>query len=121
MLAADGAFRRTPERQPRCGRFSAHRCDRGRDRRGHPDRLGSGLGGMGIPDRRDPRHPGGDLRRLQALRARVRLMAGLLSTPRPMPSIWPPLAAGAAVILLALPLFVAAGWELRGWAIGAVL
>jgi hypothetical protein len=38
-----------------------------------------------------------------------------------MPSLWPPLAAGAAVILLALPLFVAAGWELRGWAIGAVL
>ena len=48
-------------------------------------------------------------------------MAGLITTPRPMPSLWPPLAAGAAVILLALPLFVAAGWELRGWAIGAVL
>ena len=46
---------------------------------------------------------------------------GAFSTPRPMPSQWPPLAAGAAVIMLALPLFLAAGWELRGWAVGAVL
>ena len=29
--------------------------------------------------------------------------------------------AGAAVIVLALPLFVAAGWDLRGWVVGAVL
>src|SRR5918995_254243 len=29
--------------------------------------------------------------------------------------------AGAAVIALALPLFVAAGWPLSGWAIGALL
>ena len=38
-----------------------------------------------------------------------------------MPSLWPPLVAGAAVILLSLPLFVAAGWDLRGWTVGAVL
>jgi hypothetical protein len=49
------------------------------------------------------------------------MMAGMFATPRPLPSPWPPLAAGAAVILLALPLFVAAGWELRGWVVGAVL
>ena len=48
-------------------------------------------------------------------------MTGVFSTPRPVPSQWPPLAAGAAVIVAALPLFLAAGWELRGWAVGAVL
>jgi hypothetical protein len=48
-------------------------------------------------------------------------MAGTLTTPRPMPSLLPPLVAGAAVIALALPLFVAAGWPLSGWAIGALL
>jgi len=46
---------------------------------------------------------------------------GVFSKPRPVPSAWPPLAAGAAVIALALPLFVAAGWELRGWVVGALL
>jgi hypothetical protein len=30
-------------------------------------------------------------------------------------------AAGGAVILLALPVFAAAGWPLRGWALGAIL
>ena len=46
---------------------------------------------------------------------------GAFSTPRRVPSPWPPLAAGAAVVALALPLFLAAGWELRGWVVGAVL
>jgi hypothetical protein len=32
-----------------------------------------------------------------------------------------PVAAGAAVVALALPIVVAAGWPLRGWALGAVL
>jgi hypothetical protein len=48
-------------------------------------------------------------------------VAGILSTPRPVPSQLPPLLAGAAVVALALPVFVAAGWPLSGWAIGAVL
>jgi hypothetical protein len=48
-------------------------------------------------------------------------MAGILSTPRPMPSQTLPLAAGAAVVALALPVFVAAGWPLAGWLIGGVL
>lgn len=48
-------------------------------------------------------------------------MAGVLSTPRPVPSQLPPLLAGAAVVALALPVFVAAGWPLAGWVIGAVL
>jgi hypothetical protein len=48
-------------------------------------------------------------------------MAGVFSTPRPLPSQTLPLLAGAAVVLLALPIFVAAGWDLRGWVIGATL
>jgi len=48
-------------------------------------------------------------------------MAGVFSTPRPLPDQKLPLVAGVAVILLALPVFLAAGWDLRGWAIGAAL
>ncbi len=48
-------------------------------------------------------------------------MAGVFATPRPLPNQTIPLVAGAAVIALALPVFLAAGWELRGWAIGAAL
>jgi hypothetical protein len=48
-------------------------------------------------------------------------MAGLFATPRPLPDLKLPLVAGAAVLLLALPVVAAAGWDLRGWAIGAAL
>lgn len=48
-------------------------------------------------------------------------MAGILTTPRPIPRLVPPLAAGAAVLALALPVFAAAGWPLSGWLIGATL
>jgi hypothetical protein len=48
-------------------------------------------------------------------------VSGLFATPRPLPDLKLPLLAGAAVLLLALPVFLAAGWELRAWAIGAVL
>ena len=48
-------------------------------------------------------------------------MAGVFATPRPMPSQIVPLVAGAAVIVLALPIFVAAGWDLRAWVIGGTL
>ena len=48
-------------------------------------------------------------------------MAGLFSTPRPLPSQTVPLLAGAAVVVLALPVFLAAGWRLSGWLIGGVL
>jgi hypothetical protein len=46
---------------------------------------------------------------------------GVFSTPRPLPDQRLPLLAGAAVVVLALPVFVAAGWQLRGWAVGATL
>jgi hypothetical protein len=43
------------------------------------------------------------------------------ATPRPIPSRLVPVAAGAAVVALALPVFLTAGWPLRGWALGAIL
>jgi hypothetical protein len=47
--------------------------------------------------------------------------AGVFSTPRPVPQRGLPIAAGGAVIALALPVFAIAGWPLRGWALAAVL
>jgi hypothetical protein len=43
------------------------------------------------------------------------------ATPRPIPGRLVPVAAGGAVVALALPVFVAAGWPLRGWALGSIL
>jgi hypothetical protein len=43
------------------------------------------------------------------------------ATPRPVPARATPIAAGAAVIALALPVFAVAGWPLRGWALAAVM
>jgi hypothetical protein len=45
----------------------------------------------------------------------------MFATPRPLPGRLVPALAGGAVIVLALPVFVVAGWSLRGWALGAVL
>ena len=45
----------------------------------------------------------------------------VFSTPRPLPDQRLPLLAGAVVVALALPIFLAAGWDVRGWAIGATL
>ena len=43
------------------------------------------------------------------------------STPRPVPGRLVPIAAGAAVIALAFPVFLAAGIPLAGWVLAAVL
>jgi hypothetical protein len=48
-------------------------------------------------------------------------MNGLLSTPRPVPGRRVPTLAGAGVVVLALPVFLVAGFPLGGWAIAAVL
>ncbi len=48
-------------------------------------------------------------------------MRQVWATPRPIPSATVPVAAGAAIVALALPVFAAAGWPLRGWALGATL
>ena len=45
----------------------------------------------------------------------------ILTTPRPVPSRRLPAAAGSLVVLLALPVFAAAGWRLGGWGLGAAL
>jgi len=49
------------------------------------------------------------------------MRAGLFATPRPVPSRLVPIAGGALVLLVALPIFVLADWRLVGWALGAVL
>ena len=46
---------------------------------------------------------------------------GVFSTPRPVPGRLAPALAGSAVVLLALPVFLVAGWPLAGWALAAVL
>ena len=45
----------------------------------------------------------------------------MFATPRPVPSRLVPALAGSAVVALALPVFVAAGWPLRGWLLAATL
>jgi hypothetical protein len=45
----------------------------------------------------------------------------VFSTPRPAPSRLLPVLAGGLVIVLALPVFLAAGWSLAGWGLAAVL
>ena len=41
--------------------------------------------------------------------------------PRTAPPALLPAVAGAIVVLLALPIFLIAGWRVEGWALGAVL
>jgi hypothetical protein len=48
-------------------------------------------------------------------------MAGVFSTPRPVPSRRIPVLAGGAVIVLGLPVFLVGGFPLSGWALAAVL
>ena len=48
-------------------------------------------------------------------------MPGALLTPRPMPERRTPVLLGGAVVALALPIFLLAGWDARGWALGALL
>jgi hypothetical protein len=48
-------------------------------------------------------------------------MNGVFSTPRPVPGRRVPALAGAAVIVLGLPVFLVGGFSLGGWALAAVL
>jgi hypothetical protein len=45
----------------------------------------------------------------------------LVVTPRPAPERRLPVATGAMIVALALPVFLVAGWRVQGWALGAVL
>jgi hypothetical protein len=47
-------------------------------------------------------------------------VATMLS-PRPLPARKLPVAAGGLILAFGLPVFVLTGWDLRGWALGAVL
>ena len=49
------------------------------------------------------------------------MSARVFETPRPIPGRLLPAVAGSAVVALALPVFVAAGWPLRGWLLAATL
>lgn len=49
------------------------------------------------------------------------MKATALGAPRPVPGRLLPVVAGGAVIALALPIFLLAGWRLAGWGIAAVL
>lgn len=44
-----------------------------------------------------------------------------LATPRPLPTSRLPAVAAGAAVALALPVFLAAGWRVTGWMLGAVL
>jgi hypothetical protein len=48
-------------------------------------------------------------------------MPGVFSTPRPVPGRRVPALAGAAVIVLGLPVFLVGGFPIDGWALAAVL
>lgn len=47
--------------------------------------------------------------------------ARVFETPRPVPGRLVPALAGSAVVVLALPVFLAAGWPVRGWVLAATL
>lgn len=48
-------------------------------------------------------------------------MEGIFTNPRPVPGKMLPTVSAGAVVLLALPVILVAGWSLRGWALAAVL
>ena len=49
------------------------------------------------------------------------MRATVLGAPRPVPHRRSAVAAGAAALAVALPVFLLAGWRLSGWAIAALL
>jgi len=49
------------------------------------------------------------------------MKTALFSTPRPEPGHLLPALGGGLVVLLALPVFLVAGWRIGGWALAAVI
>ena len=49
------------------------------------------------------------------------MRTGTLMTPRPVPGKLAPALAALLVLGVALAIFLVAGWDVRGWALGAVL
>ena len=48
-------------------------------------------------------------------------MTTAVTSPRPAPHVFMPVIAGTALIALALPIFLVAGWPLDGWVLAATL
>jgi hypothetical protein len=48
-------------------------------------------------------------------------VSGVFATPRPIPEGKVPALGGTAVVLVALPVFLVAGWSIGAWAIAAGL
>src|SRR5262249_56072178 len=86
-----------------------------------PRRLGSRFGRLRDPRRRSRRRPGRNHRRLLPVPRVAFVKTTSLGAPRPIPGRLLPVAAGAGVIALALPVFLVAGWPVRGWAIAALV
>src|SRR4051812_2987354 len=104
----------------RCGRRAARHPSRRHPRR-LPDRVGRRLRRHRRARRRRPRDPARRLLGLSPLPRGVLMRAGLSETPRPVPGRLIPMLGGGLVLLVALPIFVLAGWPIGGWALGAVL
>ena len=49
------------------------------------------------------------------------MSTGLLRTPRPLPGRLVPVVSGAAILALALPIYLIAGWRIAGWGLAAML
>jgi hypothetical protein len=49
------------------------------------------------------------------------MSTGSITSPRPAPSILVPALGGAAAIVVALPVYLVAGWRLGGWVLAATL
>jgi hypothetical protein len=49
------------------------------------------------------------------------MSARVFETPRPIPGRLVPALAGTVVVVLALPVFLAAGWPLQGWLLAGTL
>src|SRR5262249_61482915 len=67
------------------------------------------------------RSPGRNRRGLFPLWGGALVRTTTLGAPRPVPSRLLPVLAGAGVIVLALPVFLVAGWPTAGWVIATVV
>src|SRR4029077_4172013 len=107
-------------RSGRCRRAPARRaCPVHRDRR--PHWLVGRCRGNRHPHWRRDRNPCRNLRRLPPVPRSVLMPSALFSTPRPEPGHLLPALGGGALVLLALPVFLLAGWSIAGWGLAAVL
>src|SRR5262245_30603879 len=120
MLAPDGACD-PPFLRARRGGRPPHRRPPRRRRPRLALRLARRLDRNRGPDRRGGRDPARDLHRLPPVPRGAVMRAGIFATPRPEPGHILPAVAGALVIVLALPIFLVAGWPLAGWALAAVM